>query len=65
MKHLDDCGETYFVHMVEAWMIVISLIVAALACAIHSIIPQLFKKTASSIIREVLGRTDKRYARKV
>lgn len=63
MKHLEESGESYFVHMVEAWLIVISLIGASLACLIHSFIPQVFKRTASNIMRSILNRTDKRYAK--
>ncbi len=63
MSHLKDVKENYFTHLFEALLIVLSLIVATVTCFIHSIFPFLFKKTASSIIRKILQRTDERYDR--
>jgi hypothetical protein len=63
MNHLFEVKENYFKHLVEALVIVFSLLLAALACFVHAIVPQLFTKTASTIMRNILGRTDDRYSR--
>lgn len=62
-KHLDEVKEGYFKHLVEAMAIVFSLLAASLACLIHAFIPKLFTKTASTIMRNILSRTDNRYAK--
>lgn len=61
MTHTKDMKENYFKHMYEALLIVLSLIIASLACFIHAFVPFIFKKTASSIMRKTLQRTDNRY----
>lgn len=63
MKHLNELKEGYFKHLTEALLIVGSLLIAAFACLIHAFIPSLFNKTASTIIRNILGRTDDRYSK--
>jgi hypothetical protein len=63
MKHLVEVKENYFKHLVEALWISLTLIVASIACAIHAIFPFIFKKTASTIMRNILSRTDHRYDR--
>ena len=65
MRHLDECGEGYFKHMLEAWRIVFVLLVASGVCMIHSLLPFVFQKTASTMTRNILNRTDNRYARKI
>jgi len=61
MSHLGELKEGYFKHLLEALFIVGSLLIAAVACLVHALVPQLFTKTASTIIRNILGRTDERY----
>jgi hypothetical protein len=63
MSHLGELKENYFKHFFEALLISLSLIAAATACLIHAIIPFAFKKTASTIMRKILSRTDSRYDR--
>jgi hypothetical protein len=63
MSHLSELKEGYLKHLAEALFIVGSLLVAAGACLIHALIPSMFTKTASTIIRNILGRTDDRYAK--
>lgn len=63
MKHLDEVKENYFKHLAEALLISLSLIVASVACLLHAIFPFAFTKTASTIMRKILGRTDDRYAK--
>lgn len=63
MSHLQEVKENYFKHLLEALLISLSLIAAAIACFIHALIPFAFPKTASTIMRKILSRTDDRYAR--
>ena len=60
MKHLKLVNENYFKHMLEAWLIVITFISAGLICFIHSIFPFLFQTTASTMVKNILNRTNKR-----
>jgi hypothetical protein len=60
MKHLKLVHENYFKHMFEAWLIVITLITAGLICFIHSIFPFLFQTTASTMVKNIIDRTNKR-----
>jgi hypothetical protein len=60
MKHLKLVNENYFKHMFEAWLIVATLIFSAIVCFIHSIFPFLFQTTASTKLKWILGRTNKR-----
>jgi hypothetical protein len=60
MKHLKLVHENYFKHMFEAWLIVITLITAGLICFIHSIFPFLFQTTASTMLKNIIDRTNKR-----
>ena len=60
MKHLKLVHENYFKHMFEAWLIVITLITAGLICFIHSIFPFLFQATASTMLKNIIDRTNKR-----
>ena len=50
MEHLKDVGMTYFQHMRHAIYISILLFAAAACCLIHSVVPFVFEKTASTII---------------
>lgn len=63
MKHLNEVKENYFKHLMEAFLISISLVAASLACIVHGIVPQLFTKTASTIMKKILDRTESRYAK--
>ena len=60
MKHLKLVHENYFKHMFEAWLIVITLITAGLICFIHSIFPFLFQTTASTMVKNIIDRINKR-----
>ena len=60
MKHLKLVHENYFKHMLEAWIIVITFIFAGLICFIHSIFPFLFQTTASTMVKNIIKRTNKR-----
>lgn len=60
MKHLKLVNENYFKHMLEAWLITATFILSGLICFIHSIFPFLFQTTASTMVKNILNRTDKR-----
>jgi hypothetical protein len=60
IKHLQEVDEGYLEHMFEAWIIVLTLIFASLICFIHSIIPFLFERTASTMVKKIMSRTDRR-----
>jgi hypothetical protein len=62
MKHLKLVHENYFKHMFEAWLIFVTFFAAGLICFIHSIFPFLFQTTASTMVKNILTRTDKRQA---
>jgi hypothetical protein len=63
MKHLKLVDENYFKHLVEAWLIVATLLFAAVVCFIHSVIPFAFQTTASDRLRWILNRTNERQGR--
>ena len=52
-KHLKDAEENYLQHMGAALKISIQLMIASLQALLHSIIPALFTKSASSKIKEL------------
>jgi hypothetical protein len=60
MKHLKLVHENYFRHMIEAWLIVATLLFSAIVCFIHSIFPFAFQVTASNRLRWILSRTHHR-----
>ena len=49
-KHLENAKESYFEHMFFALKISISLILGGFMALIHSIVPGIFTKNASTII---------------
>ena len=52
-KHLSDAKETYFQHMTAALSISLQLFIASFKALIHSFVPSLFTKIASSKINEL------------
>ena len=52
-KHLSDSQETYFQHMAAALSISCQLFIASFKALIHSLLPNLFTKSASSKINEL------------
>ena len=49
-KHLENAKESYFEHMFFALKISINLILGGFMALIHSIVPGIFTKNASTII---------------
>ncbi|MFK0685579.1 DUF6356 family protein [Ochrobactrum sp. BD67] len=58
--HPSSVDETYFEHMLFASRFSAKLLGAALAALIHAILPFLFEKTASTIVRQLYERTHNR-----
>ena len=52
-KHLKDAEENYLQHMSAALKISSQLLIASLLAFLHSIIPALFTKSASSKIKKL------------
>jgi hypothetical protein len=49
-KHPASVGESYFVHMGNAFSFGLRMLGAGLACLIHGILPFLFTKTGSTMV---------------
>jgi hypothetical protein len=60
MKHLKLVHENYFKHLVEAWLITATFILAGIICFVHSLLPFLFQTTASTMVKKIINRTDAR-----
>jgi len=58
--HPSSVDETYFEHMLFASRFSAKLLGAALAALVHAILPFLFEKTASTIVRQLYERTHNR-----
>lgn len=58
--HPAAVDETYFQHMAFAGRFSVRLFAAAGAALVHAVLPFLFEKTASGIIRELYERTHSR-----
>ncbi len=52
-RHLDDADETYFQHMRFAMSFAGHMLIGAVACAIHGLVPFLFETTGSRRIRHL------------
>lgn len=59
-SHPEAAGETYLQHMAFAGKFSFRLFIAAFAALVHAILPFLFEKTASTIVRELYERTHNR-----
>ena len=60
LEHPHSVGESYMEHQAFALAVSFKLFTAAFACFIHALVPALFEKTASTIVREVYSVTQKR-----
>lgn len=54
MKHLEEAGETYFEHMINAMKISWFLFYLGGCCFIHALVPFLFEKGVSSKLDELI-----------
>lgn len=59
--HPASVDETYFEHLRFAFGFGFWLFVAALAAAVHAVIPALCESTASRILRKLVARMDARH----
>jgi hypothetical protein len=50
IQHPASVGETYGEHLISASSFAARLFVAALACALHALLPFAFERTASQIV---------------
>ena len=55
-EHPRSVGETYFEHLRTASSFAGAMLIAALACFIHAVIPCLFEKTGSTAIQRLYER---------
>ena len=55
-EHPASVGETYLEHMGSAWSFSAHMLVGAIACLLHGILPFLFTKTGSEIITGLYDR---------
>jgi hypothetical protein len=60
VAHPASVDETYFGHMAFALKFSAKLFLAAFAALIHALLPFLFEKSASTIVRELAERTHSR-----
>ncbi len=60
VDHPDSVDETYFEHMRFAGWFASRLLLAGGAALVHAVIPCLFEKTASGMIREMHARISTR-----
>ena len=61
LDHPASVDETYFEHMRFAGWFAGTLLVAALAAAVHAVLPFLFERTASSAINRMHHRIHNRF----
>ena len=52
-KHLNEVGETYFEHLVNALRYAFTFFLLVFVAIIHAVLPFLFTKTASCVIQEM------------
>jgi len=60
IDHPESVDETYLEHMAFAGKFSLRLFAAAFAALVHSVLPFLFEKTASTIIAELYAKTHNR-----
>ena len=60
MKHLKMVNENYLKHMLEAWLIAIVFFISGVIVFIHSVFPFIFQTTASTMVKNILARINKR-----
>lgn len=56
LKHPKENGETYVQHLRGALMMWLRLFFALIILAIHAVLPGLFQKTTSNILRQALDK---------
>jgi hypothetical protein len=56
LEHPIEQDETYFEHFSHAFRCGLLLSIASIACFAHSLIPFIFKKTATNIAKSVISK---------
>jgi hypothetical protein len=56
LSHPESVGETYIEHQGVALSFAVELLAASLACAVHAVVPGLFKRTGSQAIERLHAR---------
>ena len=56
VKHLEEVNESYFEHFGHAMSFAAHMLLGALACAIHAVLPFVFEKTGSSKVNVLHSR---------
>ena len=56
LDHPASVGETYWQHFASAMSFCVTMLLAALCCAIHALLPFVFQKSASKIIASLHDR---------
>ena len=51
--HLDEVGESYWIHMRKAAGFAVAMLVGGVACVVHALLPFLFIRTASNRVRHL------------
>lgn len=52
-EHPASVNETYTQHLASAWSFSFRMLLAALACFVHGLLPPLFMRTGSNAVREL------------
>ena len=60
LQHPATVEESYFEHMMFAGRFALTLLAASAAAFVHAVIPALFEKTASNLIRQMYARIESR-----
>ena len=51
--HLDEVGESYWEHMLNATGFALAMLVGGVACLVHALLPFLFVRTGSTRVRHL------------
>ncbi len=52
-RHLEEVNETYVEHFGHAMGFALKMLIGAIACAVHAIVPFAFERTGSKMIAEL------------
>lgn len=52
-EHPESIGETYLVHLGHASRFALQMMMAGIACLVHSVLPFLFADTASRVVTQL------------
>jgi len=58
LNHLEEIEETYFKHFFRALMMSFNLLIMALVCLVHALLPFIFTSYVSKNIREINSSLD-------